>query len=81
MLELQTKHGVKDKIASYWIEKLLIEARRLKAENRNLSEADISTRCLDWLSTQTSCPMSPLLHVPSASLDLYFSSNLTFESV
>lgn len=66
--EAQTGTGVKDKVASYWIPKLLARARELKGSDPTLDEDSISRQCMEWLATQTSYPMNPLLDVPSKCL-------------
>lgn len=63
--ENQTATGIKDKVASHWINKLVLRARELKTSNPTLSDDSISDQCMEWLATQTSCPMNPLLDVPS----------------
>ncbi|KAI0359548.1 hypothetical protein OH77DRAFT_1472817 [Trametes cingulata] len=62
---MQTRTGVKDKIACHWIEKLLARARQLKIAQPGISEADLVRDGLTWLGTQTSQPMNPLLNVPN----------------
>ncbi|RDX39428.1 hypothetical protein OH76DRAFT_1367532, partial [Lentinus brumalis] len=62
--DLQTATGIKDKIATYWIEGLVKHARQQKKEHPGLALDDISARSLAWLATQTSSPMNPLLDVP-----------------
>ncbi|KAI0701550.1 hypothetical protein C8T65DRAFT_579563 [Cerioporus squamosus] len=62
--KLQTETGIKDKVASHWIERLLANARQMKIDHPTRSADDISAHCLSWLTTQTTFPMNPLLDVP-----------------
>lgn len=62
--QLQTASGVKDKVAQYWIEKLISKARSLQSENPVRSQDDISKEVLAWLDSQTDQPYNPLLDVP-----------------
>ena len=62
--QLQTASGVKDKVAQFWIEKLISKARYLQSENPIRSQDDISKEVLAWLDTQTDQLYNSLLDVP-----------------
>jgi hypothetical protein len=64
VVELQTSTGVKDKIAEYWIEKLL-EKSREEAKDHTKSTDEISALCHAWLREQTDRPYNALLDMPS----------------
>ncbi|CDO75161.1 hypothetical protein BN946_scf184866.g2 [Trametes cinnabarina] len=59
-----TRTGVKDKIATFWIDKLLVRSRLLKRSHPNMPRDDLIADGLSWLREQTALPMNPLLDVP-----------------
>ncbi|KAL0064675.1 hypothetical protein AAF712_008373 [Marasmius tenuissimus] len=61
---LQTKTGVKDKIAQHWIDILLAEARKRQQATPSHCRTEISNDLLAWLNSQTAQPYNPLLDVP-----------------
>lgn len=67
----QTRTGVKDKVACYWIDKLIARSRLLKANRPGISAADLETDGMTWLRSQTRLPMNPLLDVPRKCSILY----------
>ncbi|EJD41826.1 hypothetical protein AURDEDRAFT_37812, partial [Auricularia subglabra TFB-10046 SS5] len=50
---LQTKTGVKDRIAQHWIDLLIARARQLKSGPRALSDEEIVIELSEWLKEQT----------------------------
>ncbi|EJD42846.1 hypothetical protein AURDEDRAFT_67176, partial [Auricularia subglabra TFB-10046 SS5] len=50
---LQTATGVKDRLAQYWIDRLIIRARELKNGERALSDEDIVAELTAWLKAET----------------------------
>ncbi|KDQ56511.1 hypothetical protein JAAARDRAFT_194521 [Jaapia argillacea MUCL 33604] len=63
--DLQMETGIKDKVASHWIEKLLERARSLKSSNLAMTADEVLKQCVEWLATVTDEPYSCLLNVPS----------------
>jgi hypothetical protein len=62
--DLQTKSGTKDKIAQYWIERLIEMAREEAKNHPSKTTEQITTELLEWLKGQTKRPYNPLLDVP-----------------
>jgi hypothetical protein len=62
--DLQTKTGVKDKIAQYWIEILIEKARDMATKNPTKPAAEISKELHEWLKSQTKRPYNALLDMP-----------------
>lgn len=66
--KLQTKSGIKDAIAQYWIDQLIDKARALRqgVDGPKLTKAQAVERLKVWLETQTDQPFNPLLAMPGA---------------
>ncbi len=64
--ELQTKSGVKDKIAQHWIAILLAKANEMKKSQAGKSPDDISAELMQWLDKQSKQPFNPLLNIKRA---------------
>ncbi len=63
---MQTASGVKDKVAQYWIERLLGMFSEKKKENPQRSSENIAAELKAWLSEQPGDKMNPLLDIAGA---------------
>ncbi|KAK0493962.1 hypothetical protein EDD18DRAFT_1107480 [Armillaria luteobubalina] len=61
--DLQTSTGVKDKVAQFWINKLLAMFSAKTKENPQQSSEDIADELHDWLHNQPGDKMNPLLDI------------------
>lgn len=64
--DMQTTSGVKDKVAQYWIKRLLGMFSEKKKENPQRSSEDIAAELKAWLSEQPGDKMNPLLDIAGA---------------
>lgn len=61
--DLQTATGVKDKVAQFWIDKILAMFSAKKKENPQRSSEDIANELHDWLHDQPGNKMNSLLDI------------------
>ncbi|KAJ7835357.1 hypothetical protein B0H14DRAFT_3109979 [Mycena olivaceomarginata] len=63
ILKLQTKTGVKDKVAQYWIDILLEKARKIKGDSPERDIESIAEELQVWLDEQPGDKVNPLLDI------------------
>jgi hypothetical protein len=71
ILKLQTKTGVKDKVAQYWIDILLEKARKIKGDSPEHNIESIAEELQVWLNEQPGDKVNPLLDI-AGELTCYF---------
>jgi hypothetical protein len=65
--ETQTRTGTKDKTAQVWIDQLLAQARKARADNPHRSDDDIANELRAWLHAQPGEKINPLLDLVGTS--------------
>lgn len=61
--DMQTATGTKDKVAQYWIERLLTKSREMKRAQPDRSSESIADELKRWLILQPGDKINPLLSV------------------
>ena len=63
--ELQTQTGTKDKITTFFVEKIIKDRKELKASSKQLSREDVTLKMQEWLQENVENIVNPLMTMPS----------------